>query len=448
MKTTRSLCALLVALLLAASPHQAAAQLPTTKAASTKAPAQKAAKKQLVKKQRIKKQADKDKAVRNAKKKAAAAKKAEQRKTALQAIMASLNVGPGATIADIGAGKGRDTWVFADIVGKLGTVYSEEIMENNVKATESEAKRRGLTQVHTVLGLADTPNLPHDTIDVAYMHYVYHHFTQPRPMLRELWKALKPGGYLVIVDRHRGTLQDWVPREKRGTKHFWLAETTVVREAREEGFSFVRCAEDCWPTKDQFVLVFQRPTQPATACGDPDPFLPLDVDRTGRFLDDNQLSWKHPLFIALGEGRKLIEPIMKHVSGSAAEVILEEWATQKNERPALPAGISMPSTLTEKGDPHLKGQPFDIVFFLDSYHLLFHQKQLLAKIREHLTPDGQVVILDRNADKPLSRRLASHCRKIPEEMVIKEMEASGFTLVDQLSPPAKDRFALIFEKSP
>lgn len=430
---TRLLCTLLLTLLVTVSAQRAGAQPPATKAPA-KHPA--------------KKQADKHNAVRNAKRKAAATKKAKQRAKALRAIMASLNVGGGATIADIGAGKGRDSWVFADIVGKSGTVYSEEIMENSVKATEREAKQRGLTQVRTILGRADSPNLPASAIDVAYMHYVYHHFTQPRPMLRELWKALKPGGYLVIVDRHRGTLRDWVPRQQRGKKHFWIAETTVVREAREEGFAFVRCAEDCWPADDQFVLVFQRPVHSATANGDPDPFLPLDIELATRFLDDNQLSWQHPLFIALGEGRKLIGPIMKHVSGSAEEVVLEEWATQKDERSALPTGILMRSTLTENGDPHLKGESFDAVFFLDSYHLLFHQKTLLAKIREHLTANAKVVVLDRKANKPLSRRLASHRRMIPEDMVIKEMTDAGFMLIDQLAPPAKDRFVLVFGKKP
>ena len=84
--------------------------------------------------------------------------------------------------------------------------------------------------------------LPADSIDMAFMHLVYHHLSEPREMLQGIWRALKPGGHLVIVDQRRGTLVDWVPREDRAEKHYWIAETTVVREAREQGFVFVEYA--------------------------------------------------------------------------------------------------------------------------------------------------------------------------------------------------------------
>ena len=70
---------------------------------------------------------------------------------------------------------------------------------------------------------------------------------------------MRPGGYLVIVDQRRGTLRDWVPRYEREKRHYWIAETTVVREAREEGFIFTEYAEEFWHEEDPFVLVFQRP---------------------------------------------------------------------------------------------------------------------------------------------------------------------------------------------
>jgi len=183
----------------------------------------------------------------------------KSRADSVRAVVSHIGLAEGSVIADIGAGNGKDTWVFAGIVGETGKVYAEEIGANMVKSLKDAAKKKGLAQVTPVLGRSDDPCLPRDSIDLVYMNRVYHHFAKPREMLRGLWRSLKPGGHLVIVDQWRGTLRDWVPRYIREKEHHWIAETTVVREAREEGFAFVSCAEEYWYEKVQFVLVFQRP---------------------------------------------------------------------------------------------------------------------------------------------------------------------------------------------
>ena len=107
---------------------------------------------------------------------------------------------------------------------------------------------------------------------------------------------------------------------------------------------------------------------------------------------------------------------------------MEDWATQKDERPPLPAKVSLPSVLTDKGDPRLGPEPIDVVFFLDSYHLLFHGPTLLSKIHDKLSPTGCIYIFDREAKEPLTRREASHRRKIASETVTEEMKKAGFSL--------------------
>ena len=216
---------------------------------------------------------------------AATQQRPKDRPAAIRALAARLKIGEGNAVADIGAGKGGDTWVFAEIVGPSGVVYSEEITENQVKSLRAEAEKRKMTQVRPVLGRDDSPALPPASVDLAYMRLVYHHFSKPREMLREIWRALKPGGYFVVVDRLPGTLRDWVPREQRKSKHFWLAETTVVREAREEGFRFVACADELCEAKDNpFVLIFQRSENQLEPGSDPDPFLPLAVSEVSPLL--------------------------------------------------------------------------------------------------------------------------------------------------------------------
>jgi len=370
----------------------------------------------------------------------------KSRAQSLRAILSRLGLGEGSVVADVGAGRGQDSWVFAEIVGEKGTVYSEEISENYVKAIKKRAEQKGFSQVRAVLGKSDDPCLPADSVDLVYMHYVYHHMAKPRPMLRGIWRCLKPGGHFVVVDRHRGTLRDWVERSLREKKHFWIAETTIVREAREEGFAFVDCPDDCWHEKEPFVLIFQRPNGLEDPGRNPDAFQPLPLERVSRLLLPLRRKYERPVFVALGEARQLMGVILRGASSQGLEIVLEEWATQKDERPPLPENVSLPSVLTGSGDPHLGPEPVGVVFFLDSYHLLFHGKTLLARIHERLAPAGCVYVLDREAPKPLSRREASHRRQIRPETVKEEMAEAGFSLWFEGPRPAPDRFLLVFGK--
>jgi len=59
-------------------------------------------------------------------------------------------------------------------------------------------------------------------------------------------------------------------------------------------------------------------------------------------------------------------PILENSSAERLEIVLEEWATQKEERPPLPSGVSLPSVLTENGVPNLLTESIDAVFFLDT----------------------------------------------------------------------------------
>jgi len=88
------------------------------------------------------------------------------------------------------------------------------------------------------------------------------------------------------------------------------------------------------------------------------------------------------------------------------------------------------------------------VFFLDSYHLLFHGKALLAALRKNLAVNGIVYVLDREASNMLTRREASHRRAVRPETVIKEMEEAGFSLWRRGPRPAPARFLLCFGKVP
>ena len=50
--------------------------------------------------------------------------KPNNRAESVRAVVSHLGLGEGSVVADIGAGSGRDTWIFAKIVGEKGTVFA------------------------------------------------------------------------------------------------------------------------------------------------------------------------------------------------------------------------------------------------------------------------------------------------------------------------------------
>lgn len=176
------------------------------------------------------------------------------RRGALLSILERLGVGEGAIVADIGAGSGTDSMTLADAVGPMGIVYSEEIRKSHVERVGRRAREQGKTQIVPVLGRDDHPELPHGVVDLAYMHHVFHHMSKPREMVAALWWTLRPGGYMVIVDRAAG----------RG--HDGIVASKVLETCCRAGFVLADRVDHLWYENEPYVLVFQRPR----AAGTPD----------------------------------------------------------------------------------------------------------------------------------------------------------------------------------
>ena len=116
------------------------------------------------------------------------------------AALAALDLKPGMTVADIGAGSGYMTVRMARIVGPMGRVYAEDIQPQMIDLLERRLEREKVTNVVPVLGAADDPKLPADSIDLMLLVDVYHEFSEPVKMLAGMRAALKPGGRLVLLE--------------------------------------------------------------------------------------------------------------------------------------------------------------------------------------------------------------------------------------------------------
>ncbi len=130
-----------------------------------------------------------------------------------------LELKPGMTVADVGAGFGAWTMRFAKVVGPSGRVYATDIGTAQLAALREGAQRDGLTNVTVLEGATDTTNLPALCCDAILMRDAYHHLTQPTAIVKSLAAALKPGGRLAVIDfppRTNSEVPSGVPADRLG----------------------------------------------------------------------------------------------------------------------------------------------------------------------------------------------------------------------------------------
>lgn len=177
-------------------------------------------------------------------------------------IVAALGLQPGVTVADIGAGTGMFTLLFARAVGPTGRVYAVEIAQNFLAGILERTKDYHVTNVVGVLGTQDDTGLEEASIDLAFVCDTYHHFEYPKAMLVSIARALRPGGELVVIDYRRtpGLSSPWVQGHVRAGQEQATEEIVAA--------GFVPLGEETF-LRDNWFLRFRKadvePTEPPRA---------------------------------------------------------------------------------------------------------------------------------------------------------------------------------------
>ena len=164
-------------------------------------------------------------------------------------VLAALDLKPGMTVADVGAGTGYYAWRMAQRVGTSGTVYAVDIQPEMIAMLEKQVARRGTANVKALLGTPTDPRLPANALDLVLMVDVYHEFEFPYEMLAAITRALKPGGRLVFVEFRGG--DPTVPIKPLHT----MTELQVRTEAALHPLEWVRTVSGLpW----QHVIIFRK----------------------------------------------------------------------------------------------------------------------------------------------------------------------------------------------
>ena len=175
-------------------------------------------------------------------------------------VMDALHVASGAAVADVGAGEGYFTDRMARRVGTSGKVYAVDIDSGALRSLRELKSREHLPQVEVVEGAADDPHLSPNSLDSVLIVNAYHEFRQHDAMLHAIARALKPGGYLGIIEKAD---QPGEKRESYERRHH-LPEQFVREDLVRDGFEQVEKKPDFHPSASRegevWYFLVARPT--------------------------------------------------------------------------------------------------------------------------------------------------------------------------------------------
>ena len=171
-------------------------------------------------------------------------------------ILEQMKLTSGMRIADVGAGTGFYSILFSEAVGVTGWVYAIDLSPKFVPYLSQQFDQRKLNNVTTVMCDQDSICLPPNSVDVAFICDVYHHFEFPGDTMRSIHSALGEGGRVIVIDFERipGVTREWTINHVRADK------ATFINEIQDAGFELI--AERKIPGfKDNYFLEFGKIAQ-------------------------------------------------------------------------------------------------------------------------------------------------------------------------------------------
>ena len=167
-------------------------------------------------------------------------------------VVKACQIKPHMAVADVGAGTGLFSRLFAHQVGRDGKVYAVDIAKDFVKHIEEGAKEEGLDNIVGVVCDPKSCKLPLDSVDLVFICDTYHHFEYPQETMRSIHGALRPDGQLVLIEFHRieGVSSDWT------LDHVRAGQAVFAKEIEEVGFKKVDEKKDL--LSDSYFLRFTK----------------------------------------------------------------------------------------------------------------------------------------------------------------------------------------------
>jgi len=164
-------------------------------------------------------------------------------------VVAKMEILPGMTAADLGAGTGYFLGRLSAAVGADGHVLGLDVEDNMVEFMTDRAAKQGWTNVEARKVPYDTPGLDAAAVDRILIVDTWHHIEDRGAYSAKLLQALRAGGSVFVVDFTKESPHGPPPEHR-------LTAEQVSGELREGGFDVEVIEEDL---PDQYIVVGRRP---------------------------------------------------------------------------------------------------------------------------------------------------------------------------------------------
>jgi SAM-dependent methyltransferase len=163
-------------------------------------------------------------------------------------VVSLVQLAPGMTVVDLGAGTGYFMSRLSRAVGAQGVVVSTDIEPDLVRHMKERAAREKLANVQVVAAPTDDVGVPAGSADRILVVDVWHHIADREHYAARLARALKPGGVVFIVD--------FTADSKRGPPaNHRIAPDRVIAELAAGGLAGALVTESL---PDQYVVAGRR----------------------------------------------------------------------------------------------------------------------------------------------------------------------------------------------
>jgi predicted methyltransferase len=115
-------------------------------------------------------------------------------------VIALLELGPGMTVADVGAGTGYFEPHLAAAVGPRGQVLALDVEPNMVSHMRERFRDAGLANVEARRVAPGDPGLAPASVDRVLIVDTWHHVEDREHYAAKLREAVRPGGVVLVVD--------------------------------------------------------------------------------------------------------------------------------------------------------------------------------------------------------------------------------------------------------